>query len=121
MKPSFFALFKRGRYYRPQPRSNDSEESKSERKEKERFARAAIAFCIEHCPDFGRLFWDTICRDAAKVEAGAVSAEIEPQQWADLLLTNETGEWESGVCGGVQDRRALGAQTRPTEAGVPSS
>jgi hypothetical protein len=92
MKPSFFLLFKRGKYYRPPSTTgedSESNETKSERKEVERFAVAAVAFCLEHDKNFRTDFWKAVCRQAGDpdlTDGGKI--EIEDKNWSDLKITN---------------------------------
>jgi hypothetical protein len=91
MKPSFFALFKRGKFFHaPRPLPADlvserhDEKTRREIKEIERFAAAAIGFCFKHDPQFKRHFLKCIC--AINTSHG-VELDIEPADWADLLVT----------------------------------
>src|SRR5262245_59841 len=97
MTPSFFSLFKRGRYYRfkpfnPSARSRDDEAAdENERKEAERFAVAAIAFAAKHDPSFRRQFWERVSRvkgDPPLCKSPEIL--VEPAHWADLLIINPT-------------------------------
>lgn len=97
MTPSFFNLFKRGRYFRPAPhapgmgRLNGGENNAM--KETERFAAAAIAFAWRHDEQFRQHFWRTVCHfdeDPDLTEQEEIL--IEPYRWADLLITNRTSE-----------------------------
>ena len=66
MKPSLFSLFKRGKYYHAPPSSTEGgdpqsdEINKHERKEVERFAGAAVAFCLKYNPAFRKHFWKAV-------------------------------------------------------------
>ena len=94
MKPSFFSLFKRGKYYHlaPSSVSNGDESVKQdggERLESERFAVAAVAFCLMHDKAFLKHFLDNVCRQKGDPDIEAsVSIEIEEKLWADLKITN---------------------------------
>ena len=64
------------------------------REERERFAAAAIAFCLHQDAAFLRHFWDRICLDEQEQRPTAkLSVEIEPRRWSDLLVT-----WEGSLC-----------------------
>jgi hypothetical protein len=91
MKPSFFSLFKRGKYCRV--KTGDSEEEvareKREHKEAERFAVAAIAFCLEHDECFRKHFFEKVCRQNGDLPENNASSQIEEINWADLTIINE--------------------------------
>ncbi len=93
MKPSFFSLFKRGRYLSAREDEDDSKAATKPREERERFAVAALAFCLRHDEGFRRHFWERICRvpsDPAQMPPiTADDVAIEPQAWADLALRSE--------------------------------
>ncbi len=97
MKPSFFSLYSRGRYRR-QPLSLGAESSqasdirpKRSREERERFAAAAIGFCIEHSLRFSNHFLRQICGKRIKLpKQTPVTVEIEPHRWADLRITTDS-------------------------------
>jgi len=97
MKPSFFALFDRGRYHRnpaawwSEQEDDASEQTGRDRKEGERFAAAAIAFCFRHDHTFRRRFWQNICRvNGDPPLTTAAEILVEPFQWADLSIINPT-------------------------------
>jgi hypothetical protein len=90
MKPSFFALFKRGRYFHaPRPGKSVPIAELSPRKtdrqvnEIERFAAAAIGFCFKHDACFKRHFLRSVCGTNRFRDA---ELEVEPFDWADLLI-----------------------------------
>jgi hypothetical protein len=93
MKPSFFSLFKRGKYYRVRSFSENGhqqgEETQNERKEVERFAVAAVAFCLKHDKDFLRHFWQNVCQQHGdpSLDKDAL-IEIEENSWSDLTIIN---------------------------------
>ena len=91
MKPSFFTLFKRGRYYRSTTVNEDGEQSVTARQEQERFTAAAIAFCFAHDDEFCRHFWANICRIEGEPDfpESTPTIEVEPHAWADLLIRGE--------------------------------
>jgi hypothetical protein len=96
MRPSFFSLYKRGRYLPTPDIGDDSDAAKKQRKETERFAVAALAFCLRHDEGFRRHFWEKICRvqgvdpgEMPRITDGDI--EVEPHQWADLRLTSVNG------------------------------
>src|SRR5687768_11470611 len=93
MKAGFLNLFSRSLYRGSISRLHgldpESEEYKRVHEERERFAAAVIAFCLEYDPDFRRHFWRAICseRDDSRHPVSASSkVEVEPRRWADLLL-----------------------------------
>lgn len=94
MKPSFFSLFKRGRYYHPHPPFTEDEEPQSEsvksgRREVERFAVAAVAFCLEHDEPFRKHFWERVCKQDGDPELkNDIQIGIEDKNWSDLKLTS---------------------------------
>src|SRR5437016_752014 len=92
MKPSFSSLFKRGRYS-PREDQDDSKAATKRREERERFAVAALAFCLRHDEGFLRHFWEKICyvpSDPAQMPPiTADDVFVEWQPWADLALRSE--------------------------------
>jgi hypothetical protein len=86
MKPSFFALFKRGKYFHAAAPSvaEKGKRIRGDTREAERFAAAAIGFCFKHDTCFKRHFLKCIC---ATNPSHGVDLEIEPTDWADLLIT----------------------------------
>src|ERR1041385_5517526 len=88
MTPSFFTLFKRGKYYHSKP-SADLEEQQREHEEQERFAVAAVGFCLKHDETFRKGFFQKICRRNGHPDLAAdFRIEVEPVHWADLRITN---------------------------------
>lgn len=86
MKPSFFALFQRGRYFRlPPPSEDDDAEILRRRKEAERFTAAAIGFCMLHRPNFARFFLNKICNISIRPRT-KIAVDVEPKSWADLRI-----------------------------------
>jgi len=92
-EPSFFSLFKRGRYYRAPGSFVDDDDAASstqlrpERLELERFTAAALAFCFKHDPMFRQHFWERVFQlqgDPATPISPTI--EVEPDDWADLLI-----------------------------------
>lgn len=95
MRPSFFSLFKRGRYYRPASHlpgmGQRSSVGKNAMKEAERFAAAAIAFAWKHDKKFREHFFRTVCQFPGDPDLTAdAEIQIEPERWADLLIVNRT-------------------------------
>ena len=91
-EPSLFRLFSRSRYRTILPGGGDSEvPAETElRSERERFATAAVAFCLKHSPEFRQHFWRTICRTVGdSPEAPELIVALEPPAWADLRLIAE--------------------------------
>lgn len=66
----------------------ESAEYEQVHEERERFAAAAIAFCLEYNKAFRRHFWRKLCsgRDTAG-RTEVTQVEVEPRRWADLLVT----------------------------------
>ena len=98
MKPGFLSLFSRSLYrssaWRLRALGLDSVEAQRVRDERERFAAAAIAFCLHRDEAFLRHFWERVCRDGQGHRAAAnLSVEIEPRHWSDLLVT-----WDGNLC-----------------------
>jgi hypothetical protein len=91
---SFFALFKKGRYYRGPSEDDESPEAKRERRDRERFIAAGLVFCLKHDEDFRRSFWEKVCRvpdDPREMPPIAdADVELEPAAWADLRLTSRS-------------------------------
>lgn len=94
MRPSIFALFKRGKYFHTAPTPTSSKDllrARGNTREAERFAAAAIAFSWLHHPTLRRHFWNTVCRFPGDPPLSRQSTiSIEPEEWADLLITNPT-------------------------------
>jgi len=79
-------LFKRGRYFRlPPPSENDNAEILRARKEAERFTAAAVGFCMVHSSKFARHFLKEVCKIDISSNA-KIKVEVEPESWADLLI-----------------------------------
>lgn len=77
MKPSFYTLFKRGKYYRPHMR------------EVERFAVAAVGFCLQYDMPFRNHFWKKVCwKKGDPTSAEHATIEIEDKNWSDLKIKN---------------------------------
>lgn len=91
---SFYRLFRRSRSYHGPGDDDDSVEAKEARKERERFAAAALVFCLKHDEEFRRSFWTQVCRlpdDPA--EMPTIRDEdilLEPPRWADVRLISDT-------------------------------
>lgn len=84
MTPSFLTLFKRGRYFRLSVFSESEEaEEYRVRIEAERFAAAAVGFCMTHNSEFRRKFTRHACGDQIQ---GSITPDVEPEHWADLFL-----------------------------------
>ena len=91
LKPGFLNLFSRSPYRAGLSRLRDvdpeSEEDKRVQEQRERFAAAAIAFCLEYNGDFLRHFWQGICKE--RDDSGEFTrpqVQVEPRRWSDLLL-----------------------------------
>lgn len=81
MNSFFLQMFKRGRYV-SRLSSNVDE---SERQERERFAVAAIAFCIKHNDEFKRHFLDVV----GKLPQQKIKVTLEPKLHTDLVLEGD--------------------------------
>lgn len=87
-RPSLYQLFRRSRYNA----AAHAEDSIAMR-QTERFAVAAVGFCLEHSVSFRRFFWMRVCGGEPD-EAAHLNIEVEPVDWADLRLStgaNSTG------------------------------
>ena len=95
MKPSFFSLFKRGRYLSTPHDGDDSDAARTLKEERERFAVATLAFCLRYDEVFRKHFWEKVCRVPDDPEQmppiKADGVDIEPPEWADLSLTSDEG------------------------------
>src|SRR5882724_9194058 len=93
MRPSFFTLFKRGRYLSTPDDGNESGAARILRVERERYAVAALAFCLRHEENFRKHFLEKVCRVPEDPEQmppiNADGIAIEPPEWADLSLTSD--------------------------------
>ncbi|HEY0433842.1 MAG TPA: hypothetical protein VGC95_08220, partial [Chitinophagaceae bacterium] len=95
MSPSFYNLFKRGKYCSEGfIRSGDGPEEKEakerKRKDAERFAVSAIAFCLKHDKNFQQEFFHTVCWKAGDPELDPnVNISVEENAWADLKIINK--------------------------------
>jgi hypothetical protein len=94
MEPSFFTLYKRGRYF-TKPSVDLEELDPAERKqeqrkrmEAERFAVAAIAFCSKHDEQFRRHFLESICEGDASLLDHETTIRVEDNHWGDLVFVN---------------------------------
>lgn len=88
--PGFIGLFRRSRYHRRIADDDDSEDAAAERFERERFAAAAVGFCLKHSATFRAHFWKRICRLSTDPETPPpLTVEVEPVHWADIRLSGE--------------------------------
>lgn len=87
---SLFRLFRRSRYAFD---ALDEEDGggcvgTGVRSERERFAAAAVAFCLKHSNSFSARFWRTICRSKSDPSTTPeLEVALEPANWADVMLT----------------------------------
>src|SRR5947208_2449892 len=98
MNPGFLSLFSRSLYRAKAARLRlsepDSIEDRRVHDERERFAAAAIAFCLRHDEAFLWHFWREVCRKKGEREPRTKpTVEIEPRCWSDLLL-----RWDKILC-----------------------
>ena len=85
MKPSLYALFRRSKYAKGLEVEGDDEQSVQRRHlQTERFAVAAIAFCLKHDEEFLRHFLAKVCDEPAA--NGPFEMFIEDHSWGDLVL-----------------------------------
>jgi len=90
-EPCFFSLFKRGKYYHGRRSHDDEEEAEleRERREAERFAVAAVAFCLKYDERFRRHFWNKVCRQDGDSDLRPDAlVTIEAENWSDLKIEN---------------------------------
>jgi hypothetical protein len=92
MRPSFFSLFKRGKYFHAAPLPSNDEKLirvRGNTREAERFAAAAIAFAWQHHSPLREHIWRTICHFPGDPPLSSkATIAIEPHDWADLLIVN---------------------------------
>jgi len=87
-QPTFITLFRRSHYCRRIADEDESEEANAERLQRERFASAAVGFCLKYSAPFRVYFWTQVCKvsdDPRKLPH--LDVEIEPVHWADLRLS----------------------------------
>ena len=91
-EPSFLRLFQRSRLCRPLPIDDELDVVVAKRKERERFAVAALALCLKHDRALLKHFWQRVCRVSGdpKVmpEIAPTDILLEPPPWADLRLVS---------------------------------
>lgn len=88
--PGFIRLFRRSHYHRRITDDDESEAAADERFERERFAAAAVGFCLKHSPGFRAHFWSRICRLPGDPETPPpLTVDVEPVHWADIRLSGE--------------------------------
>jgi hypothetical protein len=98
VKPSFFSLFKRGKYYHRRPivdrevGTTETKQVQQEYREIERFAVAAIAFCFQYDDEFRKHFWKRICKVEGDPSLEEWSIDIEPSDWCDLVIRNRSSK-----------------------------
>lgn len=82
----FLKLFARGHYVTSRSIAHkevSSEDPQRRHEERERFAVAAIAFCIKHDSQFRKYFL-RIVANSQKTDIAGI--EVEPKRWGDLVL-----------------------------------
>src|SRR5688572_16727940 len=87
MDPSFYLLYKRGKYSRQIPPPNSEEDSRSQG-QRECYAVTAIAFCLTHDQQFCSAFFRTVLGQKSPPKRSNIT--VDQFTWADLLI--ETGE-----------------------------
>src|ERR1051325_9272216 len=83
---------RRSHYLRIADEEDQSEEAKRARQERERFAVAAVAFCLKHNAALLNNFWQRVCRMETldhKAMPRITIILLEPPHWADLRLVSE--------------------------------
>jgi hypothetical protein len=89
MKPSLFSLFQRSRYRRTLGLSDtleDDEASENKWAQRERFAVAAIAYCLKNDRDFFDHFVHNVCEAQTKEDLEQFDVLIEQKFWGDLAI-----------------------------------
>jgi hypothetical protein len=106
MDPSFLALYKRGNYFKRELTSRDPEERQRKREERERFAMAAIGFCLKYDRDFPRYFGKAILGHVDE-QAELDRIQIEQKLWGDLVLQTTNGIYviEGKIKAPLQDKQ----------------
>lgn len=86
MSPSFYALFRRSKYSKASEADDTESAEKLQRRhlQTERFAVAAIAFCLKHDEQFRTHFLVKVCGET--ISNGAFDILIEEKAWGDLVL-----------------------------------
>src|SRR5437773_1380272 len=87
MDPGFLALYKRGNYFKPKLDSLDQRK----REERERFAMAAIAFCLKYNHAFRSVFLHVVCGIEKTCRFDDLKIDVEQKPWGDLLLKTKDG------------------------------
>jgi hypothetical protein len=91
MEVSFSALFKKSRFYTPAERlllqeyGSLTKRQKREHRNLERFAAAAVGFCLKHHKGFRRHFL-TVIGPKNSPESHKARLSVEDFDWADLLI-----------------------------------
>jgi hypothetical protein len=90
-RPGFSKLFRRSGYFRPHIDWDAGvQEEDSGHRQAERFAAAAIGFCLRHDEKFRSHFWSCVCRYPADSDpVPDLTIEVEPENWADLRIACE--------------------------------
>ena len=90
MKPSFHKLYSRGRYSGPGRKSADGETGDQlgvMHEERERFAVAALAFCLKHSTPFREAFLAFLkSKLGVEIRPDSVEFDVEPRHEADLVV-----------------------------------
>jgi hypothetical protein len=84
VKPSLYSLFRRSEYQRPA--SNDEAENEKRWEQCERFAVAAIAYCLENNREFCGYFLMNICGAGEEDLSIRFEIIVEDDLWGDLVL-----------------------------------
>jgi hypothetical protein len=89
-EPSLFQLFRRSRYLRlTDPNDPDGQ---VKMRQAERFAAAAVGFCLKYSGCFRKAFLARICGlGVAVAERSQPTIEVEPIHWADLRVILRDG------------------------------
>jgi hypothetical protein len=87
VNPGFLALYKRGNYFKRDLNPRDPNEERK-REERERFAMAAIGFCLKYDPrpHFRRHFAGVVCGLKSRQTPRITDIQVEQKFWGDLVL-----------------------------------
>ena len=90
MVPSLYSLFRRSKYSN-EPAGGDDDDDARERSQRqvERFAVAAIGFCLTQDPAFRSHFLQRICNERVNSAGSNFEILIEDEAWGDLTLLSE--------------------------------
>src|SRR5688572_10733424 len=106
MDPSFYLLYKRGKYSR-QILPPNSEQDPQSQEQRERYAVTAIAFCLTHDQQFRSAFFRTVLGQGSPPKQPNITVEQFP--WADLLIETDENVFvvEFKISASVQQNQQL--------------